>query len=213
MPKLSPAEKEKRREHLLQAALRAFARSGYSRTTIEHVALEAGVSKGTPYVYFASKEVLFRALFERWECGLSERIDVALAAMPTEERRSPRHTLRAILIAVGDQVTAESDACRVLLEAQAQAHYLPGVAETVNASQARSLASFEQLFRAGAAAGECPVETDPALLAQLLLAALLGLMGQWHLQPGGFSWPKAACTLADQFMASVDRTTERSIVA
>jgi AcrR family transcriptional regulator len=213
MPKLSPDTRELRRAHILRGALRAFARTGFAATTIDDVAREAGVSKGAPYIYFPSKEALFRALYEWWDCGLGERVNSALANLSAEERRSPRHTLAAVLCAIGDQVMVEPDACRVLLEAQAQAHYLPGIAETVLASQTRSLASLEQLIRAGVAAGEWPANTDPKLQARLLLAGLYGLMDQWHLQPGSFSWQEAAAALAHQPMTPGDLATERSLVS
>src|SRR5437763_15146137 len=96
------------------------------------------------------------------------------------------------------------------MEARAQAHYLPGIAETVRASQVQSQASLEQLIRAGVAGGEWPADTDPGLQARLLLAALHGLMGQWHLQPGSFSWHAAASALAFRLPAATNRSTEAS---
>lgn len=213
MPKLSLDTKELRRAHIAQAALRAFARTGFSATTMDDVAHEAGVSKGTPYIYFSSKEALFCALYEWWDCELAERIGAALTGLTAEKRRSPRHTLGAVLRAIGDHVVAEPDACRVLLEAQAQAHYLPGIAEAVRASQGRFLTSLEQLIRAGIEAREWPADTDPKLQARLLLAALYGLMDQWHLQPGSFSWGDAAAALANQLMAPGNLAAERSLVS
>jgi Bacterial regulatory proteins, tetR family len=62
------------------------------------VAAQAGVSKGTPYLYFDSKQALFLALHEQWECGAGQRADAAVAALPDQERRSPpvhRHDVRA----------------------------------------------------------------------------------------------------------------------
>jgi hypothetical protein len=46
------------------------------------------------------------------------------------------------------------------------------------------------------AAGEWPAGTDPELAARLFTAGLYGLMAQWHLAPGSFSWPAAAAALA-----------------
>jgi hypothetical protein len=46
-------------------------------------------------------------------------------------------TLLAALTAIGEHVAAEPDACRVLLEAMAQAQHLPGIAESTAASQSR----------------------------------------------------------------------------
>jgi hypothetical protein len=55
----------------------------------------------------------------------------------------------------------------------------------------------EELFAAGVAAGQWPSGTDPALAARLFAAGLYGLMAQWHLAPGSFSWPAAAAAMAD----------------
>ena len=46
-----------------------FARTGYHATTMGDVAEQAGVSKGTPYLYFESKQALFIVLHEQWDCG------------------------------------------------------------------------------------------------------------------------------------------------
>src|SRR6516225_1794053 len=98
----------------MQAALRCFARTGFYATTMDDVALQAGVSKGTPYLYFSSKAELYRALYEGWSCGLSDRVTAAIDALPEDSRRSPRCTLLAVLTAIGEHVAEEPDACRVL---------------------------------------------------------------------------------------------------
>jgi AcrR family transcriptional regulator len=196
VPKLTVEVKEARRSHILAAALRSFARRGYYATTIDAIAAEAGVSKGAPYVYFDSKEELFRELYARWDCGLNEQIEAALAGLEESERRSPRRMLEVALIAVGAHVSENADLCRVLIEVETQAAYLDAVAETVRASQAESLARLEELIEQGKACGEWPAGTDASLHARLILAAINGLMAQWHLEPGSFSWPQIASRLA-----------------
>ncbi len=49
-----------RPEELLTAALTEFSEKGFARARLEDVARRAGVSKGTVYLYFESKEALFR---------------------------------------------------------------------------------------------------------------------------------------------------------
>ncbi len=51
-----------REARILEAALTVFARLGYSGTTMDAVAAEAGLSKPTLYQYFPSKEALFAAM-------------------------------------------------------------------------------------------------------------------------------------------------------
>jgi AcrR family transcriptional regulator len=53
-----------RPDELVEAALAVFGERGFRATTLEEVAARAGVSKGTVYLYFASKDDLFRAVVE-----------------------------------------------------------------------------------------------------------------------------------------------------
>jgi len=53
---------EERPTEILEAALLVFGERGYAGTRLEDVARQAGVSKGTVYLYFDSKEALFKAM-------------------------------------------------------------------------------------------------------------------------------------------------------
>jgi TetR/AcrR family transcriptional regulator len=63
---LLPAKRERRKEarpgELLAAALELFVEKGFAATRVEEVAQRAGVSKGTLFLYFATKEELFKAV-------------------------------------------------------------------------------------------------------------------------------------------------------
>lgn len=54
--------KEARPQELLRSALELFVAKGFSATRSDEVAARAGVSKGTLYLYFPSKEELFKAV-------------------------------------------------------------------------------------------------------------------------------------------------------
>lgn len=56
--------KEARPGELLAAALELFVDKGYAATRLEDVAVQAGVSKGTLYLYYESKEALFKAVIQ-----------------------------------------------------------------------------------------------------------------------------------------------------
>jgi AcrR family transcriptional regulator len=56
--------KDKRRQALLKAALDEFFEKGFAATRMDDIAGRAGLSKGTLYLYFGSKEELFQALME-----------------------------------------------------------------------------------------------------------------------------------------------------
>src|SRR5437764_15299812 len=53
---------EDRAPEIARAALELFVTKGFAATKLEDVAKAAGVSKGLPYLYFKSKEELFKAV-------------------------------------------------------------------------------------------------------------------------------------------------------
>jgi AcrR family transcriptional regulator len=56
--------KAERPTEILEAAFEEFSRNGYAATTLDQVAQRAGVTKGTIYVYFESKEHLFISMMK-----------------------------------------------------------------------------------------------------------------------------------------------------
>ena len=104
MPKIADGVRAARRDQIITAAFVCFARTGYHATTMADVAEQAGVSKGTPYLYFESKQELFIVLHEQWDCGLADRVNAEVAALPEAGRRSPRRVLRGAAAAVASHI-------------------------------------------------------------------------------------------------------------
>jgi AcrR family transcriptional regulator len=75
MPKVSEAHKQAVRQQILVAARTCLDRNGYHDVTTREVVAEAGVSTGTFYNYFPSKEHLYAALAEE---ALGADLDAAL---------------------------------------------------------------------------------------------------------------------------------------
>ncbi len=77
---------EDRREQILDAALRVFAKKGFAKATNKDIAREAGITTGLIYHYFASKEGLLKAIFEeRSPLQLIRSISPEMLAQPTEQ--------------------------------------------------------------------------------------------------------------------------------
>jgi AcrR family transcriptional regulator len=71
-PTVRQRRKEARPQELLDAALMLFVEKGFAATRIEEVAERAGVSKGTLYLYYPSKEELLKAVIREY---LSNQIE------------------------------------------------------------------------------------------------------------------------------------------
>src|SRR5262249_58247585 len=102
---------------------------------------------------FEGKEALFMALHEEWDCGLGDRVNAAIAALPEAGRRSPRRVLHAVAAAVAGHVLEQTQTCRGLMEARALAAHEPSIAAGVVASDARTHQQLEGLLAAGGEAG------------------------------------------------------------
>ncbi len=77
---VSDADKAARRTDILSAAKNVFADNGYHTTTIADIARAAGLSYGSIYWYYESKEALFRELMSAEASALRKHIATAVAA-------------------------------------------------------------------------------------------------------------------------------------
>ncbi|MEE9609109.1 MAG: TetR family transcriptional regulator [Myxococcota bacterium] len=85
-----------RTEQILEAARVVIAKRGYAKTTLARIAREAGVAKGTLYLYFENKEALLAAIHAWGHERLMERVREASEAEDSAERML-RATVRATL--------------------------------------------------------------------------------------------------------------------
>ncbi|MBC8076906.1 MAG: TetR family transcriptional regulator [Chloroflexales bacterium] len=79
----STSDKQQRRAQILDAALALWAERTFASFTMAEVAERCGLAKGTPYLYFATKEELFLALLERMLTAWFDALDAGLAAPET----------------------------------------------------------------------------------------------------------------------------------
>lgn len=75
-----------KREQILDGALRVFMQMGFDAASMNDITREAGVSKGTLYVYFKNKEDLFFAMIERQKLRIFGQLQEILERnMPVAE--------------------------------------------------------------------------------------------------------------------------------
>lgn len=85
---MKPIKKsEATRAQILDVALELFRRHGFESTTMRGIAAEAGVSLGSAYYYFDSKEDLVMAFYERAMEAMAPKLEAALAANAGFENR------------------------------------------------------------------------------------------------------------------------------
>jgi TetR/AcrR family fatty acid metabolism transcriptional regulator len=85
-------DRAKKRERILRAAVRVFARHGFYVSRVSQIAKAAGVADGTIYLYFRNKDDILISIFE-------DRIDALSTAVEQEtaEVADPAEKLRRII--------------------------------------------------------------------------------------------------------------------
>src|SRR6478672_9596658 len=99
---LAPPEADRRQERaerILDAAAALILRWGYKKTTIDDIARQAGVAKGTIYLHWKTREDLFVALATREDIKLAEDIKRRIASDPEGStlRGFVKHTTLALM--------------------------------------------------------------------------------------------------------------------
>lgn len=169
----SENDKDARRHLLLEAALDEFFERGFSAARMEDIAGRAGLSKGTLYLYFKSKDDLFRELISELATpnlaliqsmasmapGFSDAMDRLAVIAPVIIRESKLPKLMKVMI--GDSHTFPE----IILE------YRQTVLDTL-------LGVFGGLLERAKAAGEIEVE-DPQLAARIIIGPV-ALSGVWQ---------------------------------
>jgi AcrR family transcriptional regulator len=157
------AERTLREERLLDAATRLLVRWGYRKTTIDDVAREAGVGKGTIYLHWKDKNDLFRAAILRAQQRFGEDIQQRIAADP-EGGLLHRITMHGMIAALSHPLIAaiisgKSDIFNGFLEA-----YNPGFYHQLAGEADAYLIRMQQ---AGLIRADIPVASITYLLTAL----------------------------------------------
>jgi TetR/AcrR family transcriptional regulator of autoinduction and epiphytic fitness len=78
---------DEKRQKILSAALEVFFKYGYKRVSMNEIAEAAGISRPGLYLYFSSKEEVFRAAILQFADGLIEEITKGLRSQKTIEEK------------------------------------------------------------------------------------------------------------------------------
>jgi AcrR family transcriptional regulator len=81
-PQEERSRRQERADRILDAAAELILRWGYKKTTIDDIAKQAGVAKGTIYLHWKTREDLFMALLTREDLKLAEDMKQRIASDP-----------------------------------------------------------------------------------------------------------------------------------
>lgn len=183
-----------KRERILDAAVRVFAKSGFHATRVADVAKAAGVADGTIYLYFESKDELLRSLFE-------DRVGRLLAFVKEslDKHESAKAKLAAIIELQLGVYEGEPELAEVMTVILRQSTKL--LKEHARPGFMAYLDGIATIVAAGQKNGEFRNDVSPHFVARSLFGAIDGIALTWALgkaERGGLS--RAATQVTELFL-------------
>jgi TetR/AcrR family transcriptional regulator, acrAB operon repressor len=170
------------RESILDAAATLFAEHGVSRTTLQHIATAAGVTRGAIYWHFLDKGAMFNALMERAVMPLES----AMALLDNSESGDPLGDLRDYAVCVF-RLTVEDPTARKMFEiATLKIEYtdeMRAVRERRQHNQGEWTRRVEGRVKLGIKSGQIKPGVKPRAVALGTYALVDGLIRCWMLEP------------------------------
>lgn len=174
--KLTRAEQKALRPiQILDSAFEEFVRSGFAGTRVEDIADRVGVTKGTVYVYFETKEKLFEAMINHFSVPFQ-----ALLARADGLGGTSTDSLTSILGLLYDQIAEDRMTRELLRLVISEGHQFPDLVDRHHDQFiAPIIAKIEALLRDGMASGEfrqMPVEFSDMVVAPIMATTMLRLI-------------------------------------
>ena len=160
--------KEARPEEILEAALNLFTEKGFAATRMNDVARLAGISKGTLYLYFESKEAIFHAVIQEMVTPKIARVEQLV-----EQHEGSNAELLKLLVTGWWKDVASTKLSAIPKLMVSECGNFPELAEFfVNTVVKRARAVFSRVIRQGIEQNEF-IRQDPDMLARLVMAPIV----------------------------------------
>ena len=203
MARKTKEEALKTRVSLLKAALRVFSRQGYTATTLEDVAHEAGVTRGAIYWHFGSKAELYLALMNEYSDRGSNIVQAAAA-----EGGGLVVILRRVFVRLLEAVESDPELREMmeisLFKTERSTDLQDALAQRT-AGNRQLIDSIAAVMRQGIDSQDLRTDMDPYEMSRAFLGLQNGLIYMWLQDRGSFSLKESAPNQADNFFNGILR--------
>jgi TetR/AcrR family acrAB operon transcriptional repressor len=190
------------RDGILDAGETLFLTQGVSRTTLQHIATAAGVTRGAIYWHFADKAALFNAMMERAKMPLEAAMELIDQHGDTDPLGDLRESILCVFrVAVNDPTTRR--VFEIATFKMELVDEMVAVRERRLEGQAKWLSRAENRIRAGIRHGVLREGLPVRAVALGLFALLDGLLRNWLLNPEGFKLMKTGQQIVDMHLESL----------
>jgi TetR/AcrR family transcriptional regulator, fatty acid metabolism regulator protein len=187
-----------KREAILRAAIKVFARNGYFNSKVSDIAREANIADGTVYLYFKSKDEILHSVFDRAmdEFIAEGKREIAALAGPGER-------LRRIAQLHLERLGADRDLAIVFqVELRGSTKFME---EFSGGRFAEYLDIIRQTIIEGQKQGIFRADLKPTVCAKILYGALDEMVTNWILSKKSYPLAPMADTVLEIFFGGVLR--------
>ena len=163
--------REDTRQKLFEAAVDLIAERGYTSTTVDDIALRAGVAKGTVYYNFPSKPALFEELLRHGIGLLTEQYRAAIRGLP------PREAIGALIRTELEYIQRYRAFAQLLLAEMWRTNR--EWQQTLRLLREEAIAVIAGVLQAGVDAGDFPADLDVRVASSALFGAGLVVAVDW----------------------------------
>ncbi|MGG5888995.1 TetR/AcrR family transcriptional regulator [Falsiroseomonas sp. HC035] len=165
-----PRPREFDEDGVLEAAMQRFWRHGYAATSVRDLGQAMGIGQASFYNAFGDKRRLFARCLDRYlDMGMRTRI------ARLEAELTPRQAIETMLQEIVARSLRDRLGCLLVNSALELAPHDRDVGQVVTARLAELEGFFRRAAQAGQRAGSINAARDPADLARLLVALVMGL--------------------------------------
>ncbi len=201
---MKPATKRERREHsierLLAAGLNLFVSQGYRHTTVERIAEASGLTKGSVYFYFKSKDALLLAVLDQVEAVVVEDAIARIAATRgggVDKIVAFIHGQARLGVVRADEVLF-----LILMSLEFAGHDDP-IERRIQAVYARLYRMVEELIELGKRLGEFRRDINTTEQAAIVMAGHDGTFLEWYRRRATFDGPELVRALRTSMLAGL----------
>jgi TetR/AcrR family fatty acid metabolism transcriptional regulator len=185
-----------KRESILRAATRVFARNGYFNSKVADIARAAEVADGTVYLYFKSKEEILHSIFDQ---NMAEAI--AAGRVLIEKLRDPGEKLRRIAMLHLERLGADRNLAIVFqVELRGSTKFMQ---EFSAAGFAEYLGLLRKTFEEGQRSGVFRKDLNAKLVSKILFGALDEMATNWIISKRNYKLEPMAEVVMDVFLNGV----------
>lgn len=186
---------------LLDAAEQVFASKGVTNTTLNDVAMAAGMTRGAIYWHFKDKNDLFQAMCDRAFLPM----EVLLNEVTSSCQEDPLAELRRLNLHFLKQVASNDRQRRVfdILFHRCEKNSVQKVFESESEKRKECLNQVESLFQRAVLKGLLPPDTDTFIAMQANHAFLVGIVREWLEETSAYCLLEHAEDLIDMFIAGL----------